>query len=106
MSRKCQNLCDPVLKSIHDALESYDEVHSKARIDINRQNSVAVRIRIIDPDFRGKDLVDRDSEIWDILSRLSEDVQSQITLLLLLTPQEAKKSFANVEFEHPLESQL
>ena len=106
MSRKCQNLSDPILKTIYDGLESYAAVHPRAGIDINRQNSVAVRLRIIDPDFRGKDLVDRDSEIWDILGTLPEIVQSQITLLLLLTPQEAKKSFANVEFEHPLESQL
>lgn len=37
---------------------------------------------------------------------LSEDQQSEISLLLLLTPEEAEISFANDEFDNPIPSQL
>jgi stress-induced morphogen len=76
--------------------------HPKAKIDVYRYNPASVRVRIIDPDFKGKDFVERDEEIWDILeSELPEDVRADISVLLLITPQERKKSMMNIEFENP-----
>ena len=49
---------------------------------------------------------DRDDQIWEILGKLSEDVQSQITLVLLLTPEETKTSFANMEYDNPTRTRL
>jgi hypothetical protein len=63
-------------------------------------------VRIIDCDFHGQDRVDRERAIWGILEALPAVVQNEITLLLLLTPEEADSSFANFEFENPLPSQL
>lgn len=93
-------------QQILDVLASYKKSHPKAKIDVYRQNSASIRIRIIDPDFKGKDHVDRDSELWKIVSELPEEVQSQITFLLLLTPDETATSFANSDFESPLPSKL
>ena len=89
---------------VREALAGYKSAHGLAKINVRRQNSVSIRIRIIDPDFKGLDRVDRDTEMWKLLERLPERVKSQITMLLLLTPKEAKTSFANMEFEHPIKS--
>ncbi len=85
---------------------SYGMSHPHARIDSYRQNSASLRIRIIDPDFRGKDRAERFDQVWDLLEGLPEAIQSQITVLLLLTPDETKTSPANVDFEHPIPSRL
>src|SRR5436190_10868872 len=94
------------VRRILDALGPYAEKHPKAQIEAKRQNNVSVRIRIKDSDFEGMDRVERDSLIWQYLDSLPEEVTSEITLLLLLTPDEARKSLANVEFEHPVPSGL
>ena len=61
---------------------------------------MAIRIRIIDPDFAGMDLVD--TLLWKYLDKLPDEAISEITLLLLFTPKETKKSFANMAFENPV----
>ncbi len=73
---------------------------------MKRQNNVSVRIRIIDPDFQGKDRVDRDTYAWQFLDDLPDETKADITMLLLLTPKEAKTSLANAEFEEPIPSRL
>jgi stress-induced morphogen len=84
----------------------YQISHASARIDVYRQNSASIRIRVIDPDFRGMNRVERDRPISQLLGQLPEMVESQITLLLLLTPEEQKMSLANFEFEHPVPSSI
>src|SRR5579884_1085675 len=85
---------------------TYGAEHPRALVRVKRQNSVSIRIRIIDPDFEGIDRFERDKVIWPVLRQLPESVFSQITMLLLLTPEESKSSLANFEFEHPLPSRL
>ena len=104
--RKKLNDVDENVSRVVQALGAYKKAHPRAEIDVHRHNSVSIRIRIIDADFQGLDLVERDNEIWKILDRLPDDVRSEITLVLLLTPREAKTSYANVEFEHPVPSNL
>ena len=77
--------------------------HAPSRkVDVYRSNNVSIRIRIIDRDFAGMDAVERDATIWNFLDELPDEVVSEITLLLLYTPSEAEKSFANMEFENPI----
>jgi len=38
--------------------------HSEARISLYRQNSVSVRVRIIDPSFEGKGKPERNDLVW------------------------------------------
>jgi len=97
---------DADVKAVYDVLELYKAGHSSAAVRSYRQNSASIRIRIIDPDFMAFDRVERDDRIWEILRKLPEDVQSQITMVLLLTPAEAKTSFANMDFDHPIPSRL
>jgi hypothetical protein len=97
----------PAVRAILEALEThYKSAHHDAEITSYRYNSASIRIRIIDPSFRDMDRASRDDQIWEILSGLPEDIQSQITLVLLLTPEETKTSFANMDFENPTRSRL
>jgi hypothetical protein len=97
---------DPILRQIVEALKEYDKAHPAAQIETYRQNAVSVRIRVIDPDFAGLGRAEREEELWTLFNRLPEDVVAEISLLLLLTPEEAKSSFANMEFDNPIPSRL
>jgi hypothetical protein len=97
---------DPNLRQIAQALKPYDEAHPEARIEVYRQNNVSVRLRIIDPDFRGKGRAEREEEVWPLLEQLPQNVVADLSLLLLLTPEETEGSLANFEFDHPTKSRI
>src|SRR5260370_5160846 len=97
---------DSYLKQIIKALGQYDAAHPKAVIEAYRQNSVSVRLRIIDSDFKGKSRAQREEDVWAALEKLPEDVAAEISLLLLLTPEDAKSSFASFEFDDPVAAHL
>jgi len=59
----------------------------------------AVRVRIIDDSFAGKTYMERELLIEDIFDELPEEVSSSISLLLLLTPREAKLPGEGMELE-------
>ena len=67
---------------------------------------MSIRVRIIDPDFAGVGLAERHDAVWKLSDPLPEEVLSHLSGLLLLTPAEKKTSFANVEFDHPIPSEL
>ena len=92
---------DRILKQIVAALEEYQAAHPQAEIEAYRQNSVSVRVRIIDPDFADKGRVQREDEIWPYLERLPEETAQEISLLLLFAPGEPAKSGSNMEFDNP-----
>ena len=93
-------------EQVRQALNPYQDQHPGAQIHFKRQNSVSIRIRIIDPDFAGISRADRHEIVWHFLEGLPEDVQSQVTLLIPLTPDETSTSIANLEFENPTLSNL
>lgn len=97
---------DDDVEVIRELLEGYKALHRSAEVECYRQNSASLRIRIIDPDFQGSDRMSRDDSLWKRLGRLPDEVQSQITMLLLLTPDEAETSFANMDFDNPIPSRL
>lgn len=97
---------DEVIDQIISALRKYEKTHPDADIAVYRQNSVSVRVRIVDSEFATLDKVERNKLVWKYLETLPEDVQSDVSVLLLLTPEETKRSFANLEFEDPVPSNL
>jgi hypothetical protein len=97
---------DPGLKLIVKALEQYAESHPKADIEVYRHNIVSVRIRVIDPSFKGVSRGQRDVDLWALLQELPEEVVQDITLIIMLTPAEAKKSFSSMEFDDPIPSRI
>jgi stress-induced morphogen len=97
---------DLQVRQIRDVLLRYERNHPNSQIEVRRQNPVSIRVRIIDPDFAGLDRVDREPAVWDILKTLPDEVFSDITMLLLLSPGETERSLANQEFEDPIPSRL
>jgi stress-induced morphogen len=97
---------DQVIDQLREALDSFGSKHPKAKIHLYRQNPASVRIRIIDPLFQGLSKSQRHDEVWKFLEKLDEEVQSEVSMLLLLNPDETKLSFGNMEFEDPVPSQL
>ncbi len=96
---------DDVLRML-DVMNSYKVLHAQAEIESYRHSSASIRLRIIDPDFRGLDRVEREELVWELVERLSEDIQQQLSVLVLLTPEEIKTSIANRDFENPIPSRL
>jgi hypothetical protein len=98
---------DAATKRIRKLLDDrYAGRHPGASIDVYRYNPAAIRIRIIDPDFAEKSLAAREQEIWPILEELPEGVFSDITVCLLITPDEQPSSLMNLEFDDPQPTRL
>ncbi len=97
---------DPLLREIVKVLREYDAAHPHAEIEAYRQNSVSVRVRILNPEFAGRSRAQREEEVWAVLNKLPEEAVAEISLLLLLTPDETKNSLASWEFDAPIPSKL
>jgi stress-induced morphogen len=103
---KIRKKVDRRLRAVADALAKYEAQHPNAQAEIYRQNSASIRIRVVDPDFAGSSKADRHDTVWTFLEGLPEAVLAEISMLLLLTPDELETSFANYDFEHPIPSRL
>ena len=102
MAVKQNGKCDKELEQIRDALAPYKDKHPAAVVELYRHGSMAIYIRIVDPDFRRKDRAARNNEVWKYFSSLPEDVVNHISLLALVTPKEIKDSGASLEFDDPV----
>lgn len=84
----------------------FKKKHPRAAIDVYKRDEYSIRIRIVDPVFAGKDIAERETEVWKVLEQLPEETFSNISMLVLLTPEETLKSPANAVFENPPPVQL
>ena len=89
---------DPAVTRVAGALADYQKEHPQASIDIRRSSSASIHVRVVDPAFAGQDRVSREDRVWPLLERLPDDVFTQITVLLLLTPDDCGKSHANLVY--------
>jgi stress-induced morphogen len=73
--------------------------------DAYRYNSASIRVRVIDPRFKGLSNEERDALVEPLLKELPEEIQTDIMKLLTLSPGETAGSLvrrlANLEFENP-----
>ena len=81
--------------------QKYLPEHPEAEVRAYRYNSASVRIRIIDPDFAGKDTAEREDLVWPMLESLPGRVLEDISVLLLLPPEEKDSSLLSLEFDDP-----
>lgn len=95
---------DPVVEAVVDALRAYQADHPEAEIEVYRRNDVSVRVRVIDPGFTALSRAERSKQVWPVLRRLSEEVLSEVSLVILVSPVERATSFASLEFDHPVPS--
>ena len=63
----------------------------------------SIKIRVVDSSFARKTYLEREALIEDVIDNLPEDVRSAISVLMLLTPKEAKDAndLMNRGFDHP-----
>jgi stress-induced morphogen len=92
-TRKIENL---LLQHFPDYPEGYPP-------SAYRYNPGSIRVRVVSNRFSGKELGERDDLVYPILKKnLPEGTWQDITIILLLAPEELKDSLANLEFEHPV----
>lgn len=95
-----QGRIDATTKEIATLLDAeYRTKHQAAQIEVYRYNPASIRIRIVDLDFKGKSRTERDNEVWPILQKLPDSSRLDITMCLLLAPEEKESSVTSVEFE-------
>jgi len=92
---------DAPLVAVRETLFEYERQHPHAQVDLYRQNSISIRVRIVDPCFAGLRKSDRHALVWEHLGRLPDEIQSDISMVVLLAPDEIKGSLGNLEFEDP-----
>jgi len=71
-----------------------------------RYNSVSIRVRLIHDDFRDTTRSAREDRVLPVIHTLPDETQEDITILLLLAPNELDRSPMNIEFEHPVPSRI
>jgi len=92
---------DAIVLRIQKMLEKYGADHPRAKISLYRRGSFSVRIRIIDPEFKGVSRSDRHRIVWKYLDELDDEAEADICMLVPLTPDETERSGSNLEFEDP-----
>lgn len=69
---------------------------------VYRYNPVAIRVRIVSPKFRGKTDAEREEIVKRAFKSLPDAVTEDITMLFMLTPDEARKpTLLDREFDDP-----
>jgi|GEM_PF-2022269 len=69
---------------------------------VYRYNPVAIRVRVVSPRFVGKSLAEREEMVLAALDEVPESVADDITMILMLTPREAKRpDVMSNEFDEP-----
>ena len=84
--------------------EALSKQFPPSSITVYRYNPAAVRVRIIDKQFSGMSIPQREGTVLPLLRELPEEVQADLTVLLLLGPDEISASLMNREFEDPSKS--
>jgi stress-induced morphogen len=98
---------DELVLKAKAASEEYEIHHPGAATALYRQNSGSVRVRIIDDRFRGQSKGQRHDYAWGFISdRLDQDSREEVSMLILLTPDEVKSSVINSIFDDPIPSHV
>lgn len=100
MSVSLRGKTDTALDKVLQVFSTYEAQHPGAHIEAYRYNPYSLRIRVVDPGFEGIGFSTRHDDVWKYVALLPEDVQKQMGLFLLLTPEERQNSLVNIEFDH------
>ena len=93
-------------KLLHNLARTLKADHPSAEIGLYRHGKYSVRVRIVDPSFAGESKPQRHRVAWPYLVGLPEETLSDLSTLLLVTPDEKAFSFASMDFDDPLPSLL
>ncbi len=95
---------DEAVEQIAAVLKEYERSHEGSECLVYRYNPASIRVKIVDETFHGQSKGERHDYARGFLSRLPEDVLSQISVLLCLEPGE--NSLVDLEFHDPTRSYL
>jgi hypothetical protein len=101
MERNAKIIDESVKRVLQALKKGYGRKHPKAQIDAYRYNPSAIRVRIIDPDFARMGRVEREDQVFPSLDALPDEIFTDLSLLLLITPREHKQSLGSLEFDNP-----
>ena len=74
---------------------------------VYKYNRYSIRVRVIDAAFEDKSLAERDGQLKRILANLAPEDEENITMLMMLTPDEAaERDSMFEEFDNPGRSRL
>jgi stress-induced morphogen len=85
---------------------AFEEAFGKKNTRVYRYNPASIRVRVIDKRFHGLSLVERERLAWPTIENLSPDSRQDLTVVLLLSPDEAGRSLMSLEFDQPVKSML
>lgn len=71
-----------------------------------RYSPVSIRVRVVDDRFKMMNRSERDKLVRPLIRSLPDRIQEDLTILLLLAPDELADSLMNREYEHPTPSRL
>lgn len=95
----------PDIAEVFRLLESYSNEHALAEVGVFRRLDDRISVRIIDPDFRGMSRQRRNDGVWDVLNAGPRQLLEKVSVLLLMTPEEAADAHTSAaEFESPTSS--
>lgn len=86
--------------------ENFPDIHPDYPPQAYRYNSASIRVRLVSDLFRGKGRGEREEMVLPLIRKLPTETRQDITLLVLLPPEELMKSPLNTEFEHPSPSPI
>jgi stress-induced morphogen len=104
MSRTAQKVIDEATKSVQTLAKGWLKGHgfTRAKVEVyRRMPGRSIRVRIVDSKFSGKLMADRVRMTEGLLDDVPEEIDREITLVLLLGPNELKTHLMNAEFENP-----
>lgn len=97
---KVKGKTDYVIDNAMSGLNNFLRRHPYAIIDIYRNNNASIRIRIIDNYFLGRTRTERHNYVWKYLNDSPDYVLNEISMLVLITPEEKLNSESNICFEN------
>jgi stress-induced morphogen len=104
MAQVAKKVQDKTTRQIFSALKkAFPNLPEESERVVYRYNPAAIRIRIISPRFVGKTTDERDALVNAAFESLPPDATDDVTMLIMLTPREAKKSHQMLsrEFDDP-----
>lgn len=98
---------DPFSEQILRTLRAkYLPQHPRAEFAVFRYDPASVHIRVLDPDFAGVDIPEREDMVWQVLDTLPDPVVQDISILLLLPPDERDSYQLSRDFDKPSRSAI
>src|ERR1700685_2064316 len=103
MPQFAEKKLDDGTERVQAVAEGWLQAHGfdQARVEVSRRMpGRSIRVRVIDKRFSGQLIEDRDRMTQGLLDGLPEEIDQEITLVLLLGPDEMKKNLMSAEFDN------